>query len=60
MKTYVVQASYVAYCEVTIEAEDEDDAYQQALNMDGGQFDSRGYGDWSIDGVMECDNCKEM
>jgi len=53
MKTYRIMASYTAYCEVLIEADSEDDAYDKARDMDGGSFDSQGYGDWSIDEVIE-------
>jgi hypothetical protein len=53
MRTYVVQASYVAYCEVTIEAENEDEAWAYAKDLDGGSFDSKGYGDWTIDEIFE-------
>jgi hypothetical protein len=53
MKTYRVLASYTTYCEVTIEAENEDEAYEIATQMDGGSFDSKGYGDWNIDQVTE-------
>jgi hypothetical protein len=53
MKTFRVMASFVSYCEVLIEAEDEDQAYEKAKDMVGGAFDAHGYGDWNIDEVTE-------
>ena len=52
MKAYVVAASFVTHCQMVIEAENEDDAWAQAQNLDGGSFDPHGYGDWSIDDVV--------
>ena len=39
MKKFKEQASYVTYCTAEVEAENEDEAYQIACNMDGGNFD---------------------
>ena len=58
MKTYRVLASYTSYCEATIEAENEDEAHEIFTQMDGGSFDSKGYGDWNIDEVVEIEPCK--
>jgi hypothetical protein len=53
MKTYRVMASYVEYCEVTIEAENEEDAWAQAKDLNVGSFDLEGHGDWTIDEIFE-------
>jgi len=59
MKTYRVLASYTTYCSMNIEAENEDEAYEFAIQMDGGAFDHDTHGDWSIDQVMEFEPCKQ-
>ena len=54
MKQYKIKASYISTCETIIEAEDENEAYQIAKDLDGGVFDTRLSGDdWQIDGVFE-------
>jgi hypothetical protein len=58
MKTYRVLASYISYCETTIEAETEEEAHEIAKKMSGG-FDSKGYGDWNIDEIVEIEECKQ-
>lgn len=58
MKTYQVLASYTAYCSVFIDAESQDEAYDIATRMDGGDFKQDGYGDWNIDEVVEHQPCK--
>jgi len=58
MKTYQVLASYTTYCTVFIDAETQDEAYDKATEMDGGDFKQDGYGDWNIDQVMEFEPCK--
>lgn len=54
MKKFKVLASYRTYVYAIVEAEDEDQAYEIAREMDGGEF-QRDKGDdlsdWSIDGV---------
>jgi len=59
MKTYQVLASYTAYCSVHIEAENEDEAYEKATQMDGGCFSTDTYGEWNIDQVVEEEECKQ-
>lgn len=59
MKTYRVLASYTTYCSVNIEAENEDEAYEKATQMDGGDFNHDAYGDWNIDQVTELEPCKQ-
>ena len=51
MKTYRVNASYMSYCYVDVQAESEDEAIDLAGEMDGGDFtpDSSSGGDWEID-----------
>jgi hypothetical protein len=54
MKKYKVTASYVTTCQVVIEAENEEQAFWTAKNLDGGDFDSRlDNDDWHIESVME-------
>jgi hypothetical protein len=54
MKKYKVTASYVTTCQVVIEAENEEQAFWIAKNLDGGDFDSRlDNDDWHIESVME-------
>lgn len=53
MKTYRVEAQYITYVYVDIEAENDDQAWAIARNMDGGDFKESGYGDWDIANVEE-------
>ncbi len=56
MKTYKVLASYRTYVYALVEAKDEDQAYDIARDMDGGDFErAKGddLSDWSIDDVEE-------
>jgi len=53
MKRYRIYAAYDTYCEAEIEAESEDQAYDIAKQMDGGEFISRDSGDWRILDVEE-------
>ena len=54
MKTYKAIASYITYAYVMVEAENEDEAYSIAKNMDGGSFTpSRENYDWHINQVEE-------
>lgn len=53
MKNYQVTAKFTTYCTIEILAEDENDAYLKAKEMDGGDFEPHGHGDWEIDKVQE-------
>jgi hypothetical protein len=56
MKKFKVKASYVTYVYAYIEANDKNEAYQIAYEMDGGDFERESdynQGDWEIDNVME-------
>jgi hypothetical protein len=55
MKKFRVVASYTMYCTVDIEAEDRDEAWDIAINLDGGSFDhdANSYGDWNIDEMID-------
>ena len=53
MKTFQVTAKFTTYCNVEIWAEDEDDAYRKAKEMDGGSFEPWEHGDWEISSVEE-------
>ena len=54
MAKYQVLASYRVLCETYIEAENEDEAWKIAYNLNGGEFDvcrNDGFGDWSVEEV---------
>jgi hypothetical protein len=54
MKRYKVKASYISTCETIVEAEDQQEAYQIAKELDGGCFDAHlSDDDWQIDDVFE-------
>lgn len=53
MKKYKVLASYLTFCELEVEAENEDEAWELAREADGGSFEPDGFGDWSINDVTE-------
>ena len=53
MKTYRVTAQYTTYVYVDIDAEDADQAWEAARDMDGGDFKDSGYGDWDIESVEQ-------
>ena len=56
MKKFKVLASYRTYVYVIVEAENEDQAYEIARDMDGGDFErDKGddLSDWSIDDIQE-------
>jgi len=53
MKTYKVLASYTSYVYADITAENADEAYEIATQMDGGEFTADNTGDWNIDQVIE-------
>lgn len=54
MKKFKVLASYVTYCTLDIEAENEDIAWKIAKDLDGGAFETTIDGDdWQIDNVVE-------
>jgi hypothetical protein len=52
-KKFVVYASYVNYVKTEIEAENIDEAKDMAYDMDGGDFNQYGDGDWNIDNIVE-------
>ena len=56
MKLYKVLASYVTYLTVDIEAETEEEAWDIAKRMDGGDFEEVRSDDWSIDDI--CFQCE--
>lgn len=54
MKKFKVTACYHTYCTAEVEAETEDQAYEMARDMDGGDFtESRDNYDWHINEVKE-------
>jgi uncharacterized membrane protein YkoI len=54
MKKYKVTASYITYCTAEVEAENSDQAYEIARDMDGGDFtQSKDNYDWHISDIQE-------
>jgi len=53
MKTYKVVAACTSYVYCLVKAEDEQQAWDKAREIDGGDFDDAGYGSWIIDSVDE-------
>lgn len=54
MKTYRVRAVMTSVCYLEVKAEDEEDAYRQGKDADGGIFtEEEGEGDWEITEVTE-------
>lgn len=53
MKTYKVKVAMTTYLETEIEAADQDQAWDIALNMDGADFTEVPYsGDWNVTDVI--------
>ena len=61
MKKFKVVASYITYCYAEIEAETQEQAYEIAQEMDGGDFYPERYGgdDWNIEEVSEVETCAQ-
>lgn len=53
MKTFKATAVYTTYCTIEFEAEDEDQAYEMAREMDGGDFTNTDIGDWRVVEIEE-------
>jgi len=53
LKKYKVFASYITYLRTEIEATDEEDAENIAMNLDGGHFKQESDYDWKIDSVYD-------
>ena len=56
LKKFRVTACYTVYCYATVEARTEDEAYDIADQMDGGDFDpdtNEASSDWRIERVVE-------
>lgn len=58
MKKYKVIATYLSWCETEIEAENEEQAWEVALDADGADFEPLGnrfkeLNDWHISDVSE-------
>jgi hypothetical protein len=58
MKRYKVKASYVVHCEAEIEAQNEAQAYEIALDMSGDDFYLEGDDGWKIERVDEIKETK--
>lgn len=48
MKTYRVMARYTTFVYTFIEAENDEQAWEHACELDGGDFKDSGFGDWDI------------
>lgn len=54
MKKFKITACYYTYCTAVVEAEGEEQAYELARDMDGGDFEaSNDNTDWHINDVQE-------
>lgn len=53
MKKFKVVASSISYYTVEIEAENDDEAWDIARDMEGGDFEAEDQGDWEIYSVSE-------
>lgn len=54
MKTYKIKVAMTTYLETEIEAEDQDAAWETALNIDGSEFTAVPYeGGWEVTDVIE-------
>ena len=54
MKTYKITATMTTYLETEIEAEDQDQAWETAVNMDGDAFtEIPNSGGWDVTDVIE-------
>jgi hypothetical protein len=48
MKTYRVMAYYTTYVDTFIEAENDEQAWERAHELDGSEFKDSGFGDWDV------------
>jgi hypothetical protein len=53
MKTFTVVAASTSYVYCLVQAEDEQQAWDKAREIDGGDFEDAGHGSWNIDTVAE-------
>ena len=53
MKKYRIEASYITYLWLEVEAENLAEAKDIAYNADGGDFKESGFSDWNIDRVEQ-------
>jgi hypothetical protein len=56
MKTYKVWAKQTTYLYAYVDAENEEQAWDLALEKDGSDFIDKGDGDWDINSVDEVTN----
>lgn len=56
MKTYKVWAQQTTYLFAYVEAENDEQAFDLALEKDGSEFTEKGDGDWDIYSVEEVTN----
>lgn len=57
MKTYYIKASMTVYLETTIVAENQTEAWEEAINLDGGDFTAiDDDGGWDIVTVNEIES----
>lgn len=53
LKKFKVCASYVVYLDTTIEATDQDEAWDLAYDIDGGSYQQHPDYNWQIDSILE-------
>lgn len=53
MPRFIAYASFVIYSEIEIEAENKEQAYLLAKDIDGADYKHSGYGDWNVDEIYE-------
>jgi len=53
MKTFKVVVASTSYVYCLVQAEDKQQAWDKAREIDGGDFEDAGYGDWKIESVSE-------
>ena len=56
MKTYKVWARNVSHVYALIEAENHEEAWEKAKDMDGSDFIDSGHGDWDLVSTEEVTN----
>ena len=53
MKQFRIDASFITYVSMIVEADTLNEAKDIAYNADGGDFKETGLGDWNIDSIKE-------
>lgn len=56
MPVFKIKAKSTQYLEAEIEAKDQEEAWNKAHDMDGGDFDEKGDGSWEVESVELADS----